>query len=85
MCNPNATIDYIVNQKNTYLKKLAEKTGRNVILYFSGFLQKQPSNDASINDLDINAFMENIYGLDKSRGLGFLWFTVYCLPFTVYC
>lgn len=73
--NPNAAIDFIVNQKNTFLSRLSEKTGRNTILYFSSFLQKQPSNDASINDLDINAFMENIYGLDKSRGLDLILHT----------
>lgn len=73
--NPNAAIDYIVNQKNNFLSKLSEKTGRNTILYFSSFLQKQPSNDASINDLDINAFMENIHGLDKSRGLDLILHT----------
>lgn len=73
--NPNAAIDYIVNQKNNFLSRLSEKTGRNTILYFSSFLQKQPSNDASINDLDINAFMENIHGLDKSRGLDLILHT----------
>lgn len=73
--NPNAAIDYIVNQKNTFLNRLSEKTGRNTILYFSSFLQKQPSNDASINDLDINAFMENIHGLDKCRGLDLILHT----------
>lgn len=73
--NSNVAIDYIVNQKNTFLNRLSEKTGRNTILYFSSFLQKQPSNDASINDLDINAFMENIHGLDKSRGLDLILHT----------
>ena len=48
--NPLAGIDYIVKLKKDFLKRLSEKTGRNTILYFSSFLQKQPSNDASIND-----------------------------------
>lgn len=73
--NPNAAIDYIVNQKKTFLSRLSKKTERNTILYFSSFLQKQPSIDASINDLDINAFMENIHGLDKSRGLDLILHT----------
>ena len=73
--NPKAAIDYIVNLKKDYLRRLSAKTGRNSILYFSGFLQKQPSNDTSINDLDINAFMENIYGLDKSKGLDLILHT----------
>ena len=73
--NPQGAIDYIVTQKNSFLRRLSEKTGRNTILYFSGFLQKQPSNDASINDLDINAFMENIHGLNKERGLDLILHT----------
>ena len=73
--DPNAGIDYIVNQKRNYLAALSLKTGRNTILYFSGFLQKQPSNDASINDLDLNALMENVHGLDKSRGLDLILHT----------
>ncbi len=73
--DPNAAIEYIVNQKRSFLEKLSKKTGRNTILYFSGFLQKPPTNDASINDLDINAFMENIYGLDKKRGLDLILHT----------
>lgn len=73
--NQGISIEYIVSQKKDYLKKLSEKTGRNTILYFSGFLQKPPSNAASINDLDINAFMENVYGLDKSLGLDLILHT----------
>ena len=49
--NPNDAVNYIVSQKSAFLRRLSEKTGRNTILYFSGFLQKQPSNDTSINDL----------------------------------
>lgn len=75
LSNPNAAIDYIVKLKQNFLRRLSEKTGRNNILYFSSFLQKQPSNDTSINDLDMNAFMENIYGLDKSKGLDLILHT----------
>lgn len=73
--DPNAAIEYIAKQKSLFLKILSKKTGRNTILYFSGFLQKPPTNDASINDLDINAFMENIHGLDKKRGLDLILHT----------
>ena len=73
--NPNDAVNYIVDQKSAFLRRLSKKTGRNTILYFSGFLQKQPSNDVSINDLDINAFMENIHGLDKSLGLDLILHT----------
>lgn len=73
--NPNDAVNYIVSQKSAFLRRLSEKTGRNTILYFSGFLQKQPSNDTSINDLDINAFMENVHGLDKGLGLDLILHT----------
>ena len=73
--DPNAAIEYIAKQKSLFLENLSKKTGRNTILYFSGFLQKPPTNDASINDLDINAFMENIHGLDKKRGLDLILHT----------
>lgn len=73
--NPLVAIDYVVNLKKDFLMRLSKKTGRNTILYFSSFLQKKPSNDASINDLDINAFMENISGLDKSKGLDLILHT----------
>ena len=73
--NPLDAIEYVVKLKKDLLKKLSEKTGRNTILYFSSFLQKSPSNDTSINDLDMNAFMENIYGLDKSKGLDLILHT----------
>lgn len=75
LANPNAAVDYVVSQKSTFLQKLSKKTGRNTILYFSGFLQKPPSLDASINDLDINALMENVHGLDKKRGLDLMLHT----------
>lgn len=73
--HPGAAIEYVIRQKNEYLKKLSAKTGRNTILYFSGFLQKPQNADSSINDLDINAFMENIYGLDKTLGLDLILHT----------
>lgn len=73
--NPQAATDYIVKLKNEYIRKLSEKTGRNVILYFSSFLGRQPSNDTFINDLDINAFMENVHGLDKKKGLDLILHT----------
>lgn len=73
--NPQVTINYVAQLKSDYLRKLSNKTGRNTILYFSGFLNKQPSNDTIINDLDINAFMENVHGLDKGRGLDLILHT----------
>lgn len=72
--DPDKRINFIVGKKQGYLKRLSEKTGRNTILYFSAFLQK-PLAQASINDLDINAFMENIHGLDRRLGLDLILHT----------
>lgn len=50
-------VDRLVEIKNDYLRQLAEKTGRNVIAYYSSFLQKSGVPDLAINDRDINAFL----------------------------
>lgn len=46
--------------RRKYLSELNRYTRRDVILYASGWLQKQeaPPNFTSINDEDIHAFME---------------------------
>lgn len=54
--------------RRKYLKVMNEYTGRNVITYYSGFLQKNNGN-TSIDDNDKNALMQAVYGLDKSKGL----------------
>ena len=51
-----------------YIEELSEKTGRNVIVYYSGFLDNS-SNGCEINDMDMNGFMSVIHKLDKSKGL----------------
>ncbi|MDL1970860.1 MAG: ATP-dependent Clp protease proteolytic subunit [Candidatus Desulfofervidaceae bacterium] len=59
-------LDYI---RLRYLKKLFRKTGRNIICYYSGFLQKNIRNVVEINDDDKNGFMTTIHKLDRSKGL----------------
>lgn len=63
----------IVRRK--YLAKLHEKTGRNVIAYYSGWLQKPNQVDAIVNDKDKNAFMVNVHKLDRSKGLDLILHT----------
>ena len=64
----------IVRRK--YLKKLSDKTGRNVIAYYSGFLQRQESVvQASIFDGDVNALMNAVHGLDFRKGLDLILHT----------
>jgi ClpP class serine protease len=64
-----STLDVI---RRRYLKELHEITGRNVIIYYSGWLQ-QPSQaqpvPIAINDEDKNGFMNAIHNLDRSLGL----------------
>ncbi|MDE0152438.1 MAG: S49 family peptidase [Gammaproteobacteria bacterium] len=57
----------IVRRK--YLKKLFEKTGRNVIAYYSGWLSKPNLEGIQITDEDKNAIMMAVHELDRSVGL----------------
>ncbi len=59
-------LDFI---RSKYIKKYSEKTGRNVICYYSGFLQKPGVQGVEIDDNDKNGIMTCIAGLDKSKGL----------------
>ena len=54
--------------RRKYLATMHNYTGRNIIAYYSGFLQK-PKGDVAIDDNDKNALMQAVYGLDKSKGL----------------
>lgn len=66
---PNA-FDHI---RRKFIAELSEKTGRNVIVYYSGWLQKgnlaQHGFRFDIVDTDKMGFMSTIKGLDKTRGL----------------
>lgn len=58
----------IVRRK--YLERLHEHTGRNTIVYYSGWLQKpEIGNATAVNDADKNGFMTVIHRLDPSLGL----------------
>jgi len=60
--------NYDVVRRN-YLKKLHDVTGRNIIVYYSGWLQKQGIKGTEVNDDDKNGFMNAINALDRSKGL----------------
>ncbi len=56
--------------RRRYLAECHRLTNRNVIAYYSGWLQKSDfPTVVSINDEDKNGFMTVIHGMDKSRGL----------------
>ncbi len=61
--------------RRKYIKKLEEKTGRNVIAYYSGWLHRGNAADVAINDKDKSAFMLNIHKLDRKRGLDLILHT----------
>ena len=50
-----------------YLAAFERYTGRNIIIYYSGFLFT--GKDTGIQDADMNDFMAAVYKMDKSRGL----------------
>lgn len=57
-----------------YIKELSEYIGRNVIIYYSGWLQKK-IDGVSVNDADKDGFMAVIHKMDKSKGLDLILHT----------
>ena len=69
--NPSA-LDTV---RRKYLSEVANKTGRNIIAYYSGWLQKPNSPDSAVNDKDKSAFMVNIHRMDRTKGLDLILHT----------
>ena len=63
--------DYI---RCKYLKDLSSYTRRNVIAYYSSYLNKQGRN-MDINDEDMTGFMTCVHGMDCSKGLDLILHT----------
>lgn len=62
--------------RRKYVESLAEYTGRNVICYYSGWLQKPEMGAANaVNDNDKNGLMTTINKLDVSKGLDLILHT----------
>lgn len=66
--------------RRRYLEELYKLTGRNVILYYSGWLQKphlqrEPAVSLGISDADKNGFMSVIHKLDRTKGLDLILHT----------
>lgn len=61
--------------RRKYLQKLNEVTGRNIIIYYSGWLQKPNAGNVAVNDEDKNGFMTVIHRLDRTKGLDLLLHT----------
>lgn len=71
-CERKDAIDFV---RRKYLKELHKKTGRNIIAYYSGWLQKPGIKGIEIDDSDKNAFMANLYKLDFKKGLDLILHT----------
>lgn len=61
--------------RRRYLQKLHKVTGRNIILYYSGWLQKPDMPGAIVCDADKNGLMTVIHKLDPKKGLDILLHT----------
>lgn len=61
--------------RRDYLRRLHEHTGRNVIIYYSAWLQKPNLGGTDVNDSDKNGFMTVIHELDRSKGLDLILHT----------
>lgn len=66
--------------RRKYLKRLAAHTKRNVIIYYSGWLQKphlqnEGAVQLGISDSDKNGFMSAIHRMDRTKGLDLILHT----------
>lgn len=70
--NSESPIDMM---RRKYLRIMNQYTGRNVIAYYSAFIQKPNLDGTSIDDNDKNAFMQAVCGLDRGKGLDLILHT----------
>lgn len=61
--------------RKKYIQAMHQLTGRNVITYYSGFLDIKTNPDVSINDNDVSGFMTAIHQMDKTKGLDLILHT----------
>ena len=73
--NSPVDLNFLEKERYKYLNALSEYRGRNIITYYSGWMFRPSAEDVSINDKDINAFMEVLHKLDKGKGLDLILHT----------
>lgn len=61
--------------RTKYISLLSQKTGRNVIAYYSGWLKPGKTQNIDINDSDITGVMNAIKGMVCSKGLDLILHT----------
>lgn len=57
----------LINLQHKYLQLMKQYTGRNIIIYYSAFMQKPGLAGAEINDNDKNAFMQMVASIPKEE------------------
>lgn len=73
--NLNSIPNPLDSMRKKYLDIMHQYTGRNIIAYYSGFVQKPGLDGSGIDDNDKNAFMQAVCGLDRSKGLDLILHT----------
>jgi len=71
--NPNISVVDVVRRR--HLASLSSHTGRNIIAYYSGWLNKPGIFATAIGDDDKNAFMNAVHKLDHTKGLDLILHT----------
>ena len=61
-----SVLDHMIRER---IAAFSAKRGRNVICYYSSWLQKPNRDDTGINDLDMNGFVNAVKDMDRSKGL----------------
>lgn len=68
-------VDALDDVRRKYIRKLNRLSGRNVIAYYSGWLQRPGIITTSVNDDDKNGLMATVHKLDRTKGLDILLHT----------
>lgn len=66
--------------RQRYLKQVYECTGRNIITYYSAWLQQDKEGNIDINDSDLTGFMNAVKGMDVTKGLDLILHTPGGIP-----
>lgn len=61
--------------RRKYLMQLSVYRDRNVIAYYSGWLQRENASRVNIDDNDLHAMMTVIHGMDRKKGLDLILHT----------
>ncbi len=69
---PTLSLDEL---RTKYIMALSQKTGRNVVAYYSGWLKPGKTQNIDINDSDLTGFMNSLKGLDVTKGLDLILHT----------